>query len=276
MENLTPEELCVHQVCIWEKSSFRESLECMARNGVFKTAVWKPLLDETELKSAKQNLIDSGVKAISMCPLVLLDEDAYPDPNGRLSSHRHFLEIAAELGIESVVVITGGLPSGSRDLKGQRLRVQEELSLLIPLAKTVGVRLALEPLHPMVCGHRSVISTLSEANKILDSLDANETLGIAIDSYALWWDSSLEEQIERSGQRLFNFHVSDWLPETRDVRLDRGMPGEGIIDNRLIRSWMEKAGFQGSVEVEILSELYWWKQDPEVVLQSIVKSLPNL
>ena len=175
-----------------------------------------------------------------------------------------------------MVVITGGLPSGSRDLKGQRLRVQEELSLLIPLAKATGVRLALEPLHPMVCGHRSVISTLSEANEILDSLDANETLGIAVDSYALWWDSSLEEQIERSGQRLFNFHVSDWLPETRDVRLDRGMPGDGIIDNRLIRSWMEKAGFQGSVEVEILSEFNWWKQEPEVVLQSIVKSLPNL
>ena len=276
MENLTLEELCVHQVCVWEKSSFRESLECMERNGVFKTAVWKPLLDETELKSAKQNLIDSGVKAISMCPLVLLDEDAYPDPDGRLSSHRQFLEIAAELGVESVVVITGGLPSGSRDLKGQRLRVQEELSLLIPLAKAVGVRLALEPLHPMVCGHRSVISTLSEANEILDSLDANETLGIAVDSYALWWDSLLEEQIERSGQRLYNFHVSDWLPETRDVRLDRGMPGDGIIDNRLIRSWMEKAGFQGSVEVEILSEFNWWKQEPEVVLQSIVKSLPNL
>ena len=276
MENLTLEELCVHQVCIWGKSSFRESLECMARNGVFKTAVWKPLLDETELKSAKQNLIDSGVKAISMCPLVLLDQDDYPYPDGRLSSHRQFLEIAAELGVESVVVITGGLPSGSRDLKGQRLRVQEELSLLIPLAKAAGVRLALGPLHPMVCGHRSVISTLSEANEILDSLDANETLGIAVDSYALWWDSSLEEQIERSGQRLFNFHVSDWLPETRDVRLDRGMPGDGIIDNRLIRSWMEKAGFQGSVEVEILSEFNWWKQDPEVVLQSIVKSLPNL
>ena len=276
MENLTLEELGVHQVCIWKKSSFRESLECMARNGVFKTAVWKPLLDETELKSAKQNLIDSGVKAISMCPLVLLDEDAYPDPNGRLSAHQKFLEIAAELGVESVVVITGGLPSGSRDLKGQRLRVQEELSLLIPLAKAAGVRLALEPLHPMVCGHRSVISTLSEANEILDSLDANETLGIAVDSYALWWDSSLEEQIERSGKRLFNFHVSDWLPETRDVRLDRGMPGDGIIDNRMIRSWMEKAGFQGSVEVEILSEFNWWKQDPEVVLQSIVKSLPNL
>ena len=276
MENLTPGELCVHQVCIWKKSRFRESLEFMARNSIFKTAVWKPLLDQTELKSAKQNLIDSGVKAISMCPLVLMGEDAYPYPDGRLSSHRQFLEIAAELGVESVVVITGGLPSGSRELKGQRLRVQEELSLLITLAKASGVRLALEPLHPMVCGHRSVISTLSEANEILDSLDANETLGIAVDSYALWWDSSLEEQIERSGQRLFNFHVSDWMPETRDVRLDRGMPGDGIIDNRLIRSWMEKVGFQGSVEVEILSEFNWWKQDPEVVLQSIVKSLTNL
>ena len=60
------------------------------------------------------------------------------------------------------------------------------------------------------------------------------------------------------------------------MRLDRGMPGEGIIDNRLIRSWMEKAEFKGPVEVEILSEFNWWKQDPEVVLQSIAKSLTNL
>ena len=276
MKSLNLEDLCIHQVCIWKQSNFKESLECMARKGVFKTAIWKPLLDDTELKQAKQNLRDSGVQAISMCPLVLLDEEAYPNAGARHQSHQQFLEHAAELEVQSVVVITGGLPQGSRDLAGQRDRVLEELQRLAPLAETVGVRLALEPLHPMVCGYRSVISSLSEANDILDRLIRNDVFGIVVDTYSLWWDSNLQQQIECSGKRLFNFHVSDWLMETRDVRLDRGMPGDGIIDNRLIRSWMEESGYQGSVEVEILSAMNWWKQPSDTVIKAICQSLTNL
>ena len=276
MKSLYREDLCIHQVCIWKQSSFKESLECIARNRVFKTAIWKPLLNETELRYAKQNLRDSGVQAISICPLVLFDEESYPNAATRHQSHQKFLEQAAELEVQSVVVITGGIPRGSRDLAGQRARVLEELQRLTPLAEDTGVRIALEPLHPMVCGYRSVISSLSEANSILDQLNRDDVFGVAVDTYALWWDANLKKQIECSGKRLSNFHVSDWLMETRDVRLDRGMPGEGIIDNRLIRSWMEASGYHGSVEVEILSALNWWKQPSDTVIKAICQSLTNL
>ena len=130
-----------------------------------------------------------------MCPLVLLDEKANCNTSARYQSHQQFLEHAAELEVQSVVVITGGLPQGSRDLAGQRDRVLEELQILAPLAEADGVRLALEPLHPMVCGYRSVISSLAEANNILDQLDRNNVIGIAVDTYALRWDAHLEQDI---------------------------------------------------------------------------------
>ena len=171
--------------------------------------------------------------------------------------------------METVVVITGGLSPESRDLKSQRQMVLEELEQLIAIAENSGIKISLEPLHPMVCGLRSVFSSLSEANDILDILNRDDVIGIAVDTYALWWEAKLKDEIHRAGNRLLNFHVSDWLLETRDVRLDRGMPGDGQINNALIRSWMKEAGYNGPVEVEILSALDWWLKPTETVVRTI-------
>ena len=269
-------ELCIHQVCVWKQSSFVESLDCFARNGVTSTALWKPLVDDAGVKQAKKNLRDSGVSAISMCPLVLLEPENEHDSVLRAKQHLQFLEDAAELEVKSVIVITGGLSPESRDLNGQRQKVLEELELLIGQAEGTGLKLAIEPLHPMVCGTRSVISSLSEANDILDKLKRDDVMGIAVDTYALWWDARLKEEIQRAGSRLLNFHVSDWLHETRDVRLDRGMPGDGQIDNALIRSWMREAGYKGAVEVEILSALDWWRKPADTVVRKICERISFL
>jgi sugar phosphate isomerase/epimerase len=269
-------ELCIHQVCVWKQSSFAESLDCFARHGVTSTALWKPLVDDAGVKQAKKNLKDSGVSAISMCPLVLLEPQNEHDSVLRAKQHLQFLEEAAELEVESVIVITGGLSPESRDLNGQRQKVLEELELLIGQAEGTGLKLAIEPLHPMVCGMRSVISSLSEANDILDKLKRDDVMGIAVDTYALWWDARLKEEIQRAGSRLLNFHVSDWLYETRDIRLDRGMPGDGQIDNALIRSWMREAGYKGPVEVEILSALDWWKKPADTVVRKICERISFL
>ena len=109
----------------------------------------------------------------------------------------------------------------------------------------------------------------------LDRLDADDVFGLTVDSYALWWDPALEREITRAGARLASFHVSDWLPETRDVRLDRGMPGDGLIDNRKIRSWIESTGFYGMIEVEIFSKYDWWQRDPDEVVRTIKDRYPR-
>ena len=269
-------ELCIHQVCVCKNSNFAESIDCFARNGVTSTALWKPLVDEVGVKNARKFLKDSGVSAISMCPLVLLEPQNENDSFLRAKHHLQFLEEAAELEVNSVIVITGGLSPENRDLNGQRHKILEALEQLIGQAESTGLKLSLEPLHPMVCGSRSVISSLSEANDILDKLKRDDIVGIAVDTYSLWWDAKLKEEIQRAGSRLLNFHVSDWLHETRDIRLDRGMPGDGKIDNALIRSWMREAGYKGAVEVEILSELNWWQKPADTVVRKICERISFL
>jgi len=274
--SLSREELCIHQVCLWKQSTFGESLDCLARYGVFQTALWKPLVEDCGWKKAAKALEDSGVTAIAFCPLVVYDPEIASSLAVQTEANQRLLERIAELGVDSVVVITGGLSSDSTDLSGQRAVVTEELAKLVPTARSLGIKLALEPLHPMVCGTRTVLSSLREANAMLDALEAEGVLGVAVDSYALWWDAGLQEQIEQSKGRIRHLHVSDWLPNTRDVRHDRGMPGDGLIDNARIRSWVEAAGYEGSVEVEIFSAYDWWLKPAEVVVQTICGRLQHL
>lgn len=266
---LDPERLCIHQVTLSGRCDFGQSVDCLARNGVFKTAIWREMLDAAGLKAAKRALADSGVQAPVFCSagfLTSADPEAFA---GVLDDNRRWFDQAAELGASTIVTLTGGLDPASPDLDAARKRALDGLARLVPDARAAGVRLALEPLHPMVCGLRSVLSTLGDANDWLDQLDAGNALGLTVDSYALWWDPALEREISRAGDRIASFHVSDWLRETRDVRLDRGMPGDGLIDNRTIRRWIERTGFSGLIEVEIFSARDWWRRAPDEVVMTI-------
>ncbi|MGI9420791.1 MAG: sugar phosphate isomerase/epimerase family protein [Geminicoccaceae bacterium] len=271
MNTPDPSRLCIHQVTLLEQCDFGEVLDCLARNGVTKTAIWRQKLDTFGLKAAKRALADSGVEAPVFCSAGFLTA-ADPEASAKaVEDNRRWFEQAAELGATTIVTLTGGLDPTAPDIDAARKRALDGLEKLLPAARSAGVRLALEPLHPMVCGLRSVLSTLGDANDWLDQLDADDVLGLTIDSYALWWDPNLEREIERAGERIASFHVSDWLPETRDVRLDRGMPGDGLIDNRKIRSWIERTGFDGLIEVEIFSAPDWWRRDPDEVVRTIVE-----
>jgi sugar phosphate isomerase/epimerase len=249
---------------------FRASIECLARHGVTKTAVWRDKLDEIGIAEAVMILNDNNVDVVSLCAGGLLTSLDPGQWQQALENNRRWIEQAAAIGATSMVTITGGLAEEDRDLHSARDRALEGLARLLPEARAASVKIALEPLHPMVCGVRSVISTLGEANAMLDDLDADDVMGLAVDTYALWWDGDLENQIDHAGSRIINFHVSDWLRETRDIRLDRGMPGDGLIDNRRIRERLENLGFDGPVEVEIFSEQDWWKRDSDEVVQTIL------
>jgi sugar phosphate isomerase/epimerase len=143
------------------------------------------------------------------------------------------------------------------------------LATLVPDTRAAGGRLALEPLHHMICATRSVISTIKLANDWCDALGAEDVVGIAVDTYAVWWDPELEAGIARAGKRICAFHISDWLPDTQDLRLDRGMMGDGVIDIPAIRRMVEAAGYTGQREVEIFSARNWWKRDPDEVVRVV-------
>ena len=269
---VTADRYCVHQVTLLEQCDFRSSVECFARHNIRQTALWRDKVEQAGVREARRILTDLGIKPVALCAALLLADDSAADT---LPENRRLLEDAKSLGAESLIVITGGLPDGSRDLAAARSRATDRLGELALHAREHGINLALEPLHPMVCGFRSVISTLREANDMLDQLDMDEVLGLTVDSYALWWQADLEQQIRRSGKRIRHFHVSDWLPDTCDVRLDRGMPGDGLIDNRRIRGWLENSGFAGPVEVEIFSARNWWKRPADEVVRTIIDRFPG-
>ncbi len=262
--------LCVHQVTLMEQCDFRRSVECLARNGVTKTAVWRDKLESVGVTAAASILRESGVEAVALCPGGLL---THRDPaafHTALGDNRRWLDQAAAIGAGSLITVTGGLGEDETDLRFARDRALEGLAMLVSDARAAGIRLALEPLHPMVCGYRSVISTMREANAWLDQLNADDVMGIALDTYAVWWEPGLQQEIARAGNRIIAFHVSDWLADTSDVRLDRGMPGDGLIDLLLIRRWAEAAGYRGPIEVEIFSQRNWWTRDADIVVQTIL------
>jgi sugar phosphate isomerase/epimerase len=163
-------------------------------------------------------------------------------------------------------LVVGGLPAGSKDLIAARDRINEGIAAILPDARKAGVPLAIEPLHPMQAAERACINTLEQALDICDAL--GDGLGVAVDVYHVWWDPKLESQIRRAGRRVLAYHICDWLVPTRDLLNDRGMMGDGVIDLPLIRSWVEAAGYSGFQEVEIFSELDWWKRDPDEVLDT--------
>jgi sugar phosphate isomerase/epimerase len=154
---------------------------------------------------------------------------------------------------------------GSKDLSLSREKIKEGLAAILPEARKAGVPLAIEPLHPMQAAERACINTLEQALDLCDFF--KDGIGVAVDVYHVWWDPKLQQQIARAGKkRLLAYHICDWLVPTRDLLNDRGMMGDGVIDLPLIRSWVESGGYAGFQEVEIFSELDWWKRDPDEVL----------
>jgi len=157
----------------------------------------------------------------------------------------------------------------SKDIAGAREMVRDGLGELLEYARSAGMPLAIEPLHPMYAADRACVNTMAQANDLCDELapSGKDGLGLAVDIYHVWWDPRLQAEIERAGarDRLYAYHICDWLVPTRDLLNDRGMMGEGVVDLPLIRSWMEAAGYRGMHEVEIFSDA-WWKRDGDEVL----------
>ena len=262
--------LSINQMTTWKQWSFALSVEGYARHGVRGISVWREKLMEFGITNGARLLDDVGMQVSGYCVGGLLTPPADEDFRARLDDNRRMIDEAAEINARCVVLISGGLPEGSTDIAAARARAKDGLAALIPYARSAGITLGLEPLHPMLCGLRSVMTTLAMGNDWLEEFDAGDTLGLVVDVYHVWWEPRLAEEIARAKGKICAFHVCDWLRDTRDVRLDRGMMGDGIIDIPAIRRMVEWTGYTGHCEVEIFSERDWWQRDPDEVV-SIVK-----
>jgi sugar phosphate isomerase/epimerase len=257
--------LSLNTATVREKWSLREMIEGCARHHIRGISPWRDKLAELGAKQAAKMIRDNGLTVTGLCRGGMFPAAERKGRQAALDDNRRAIDDAAILEARCLVLVVGGLPAGSKDLAGAREMVRDGIGQVLDHARSVGVPLAIEPLHPMYAADRACVNTMAHANDLCDEL--GEGLGIAVDVYHVWWDPHLEREIERAGdRRLLAFHVCDWLVPTRDLLTDRGMMGDGVIDIPLIRSWVERAGYRGFHEVEIFSAQNWWRRDPDEVL----------
>jgi sugar phosphate isomerase/epimerase len=252
--------LSLNTATIRKQWTLAQAIEGCARHGIRGISPWRDQVAQMGLSQARKSIREKNLTVTGLCRGGFFTAKDWRDDN------RRAIEEARELGAQCLVLVVGGLLPGSKDLGRARQLIQEGIATILPEAKKAGVPLAIEPLHPMQTAERACINTLEQALDICDAL--GDGIGVAVDVYHVWWDPKLQDQIARAGKRILAHHICDWRVPTRDLLNDRGMMGDGVIDLPLIRSWVESAGYAGFQEVEIFSELDWWKRDPDEVLST--------
>ena len=256
-------EMSLNTVTVKEKWGLAEAIEGCARHGILGISPWRDVLGAMGVEKAARQMRDAGLTVTGLCRGGMFPASDQAGRDAAIEDNRRAIAEAHAIGAKCLVVLGGGLPPGSKDLAGARTMLHDGLAAILPDARAAGVTIALEPLHPMTCADRSVLSTLGQALDLCDAF--GDGMGIALDVYHVWWDPELAVLIQRAGPRIAAFHVCDWKVPTTDTVFDRGIPGEGCIDIPAIRRMVEAQGYDSFAEVEILSK-HWWQQDPERVL----------
>jgi len=264
-----PALLSLNTATVREKWNLRQMIEGCARRGIRGISPWRDKLAELGAKEASKLIRANGLTVTGLCRGGMFPAADRQARKAAIEDNLRAIEDAATLEARCLVLVVGGMPPGSKDLAGARAQVRDGIGTVLDHARSCGVPLAIEPLHPMYAADRACVNTMAQANDLCDELvgKSGTGLGIALDLYHVWWDPQLKAEIERAGdKRLLAFHICDWLVPTTDLLLDRGMMGDGVIDIPLIRSWVEAAGYRGFHEVEIFSASNWWRRDPDEVL----------
>jgi sugar phosphate isomerase/epimerase len=224
--------------------SLPEAVERCAAAGIRTVAPWRHRVAETGLAESAHVLSEAGLAASSLC------RGGFFTAPGAYDDNRRAVEEAAALGAPVLVLVCG--PPNDRDLHAARAAIAEGIERLLPFAADHGVRLGIEPLHPMLVGERSAIVTLGEALALARSF-ASPHIGVVVDAYHVFWDPRLAAELAGARGQIAGYHVSDWLVPTTDLLAGRGLMGDGMIDLPLVRGLVEAAGYDGPIEVEVIN-----------------------
>jgi sugar phosphate isomerase/epimerase len=253
-----PSQLAINQITNDPVETI-ELVNLYSRLDVPSIAPWRSKFEEHGVspQSFRRLVEELGISVNGVCFCGSYGSRGKEGRQAQIDDNKRTIDFAAEIGAPSVTTLAGGLLAGSKDLDYSRKFNMSALAEVLEYAKQVGVVLGLEPLHPMYTPDWSVVTGIRDANDWCDQL--GEGIGIIVDVYHTWWDHELESEIQRAGRenRIVAAHVSDWLVPTKDLLLDRGLMGDGVIDIPKIRQWLESAGYAGRYEVEIFSTDLW-------------------
>jgi len=253
--------LCIHTMTT-KPWSLAEAIEGYTRAGIPAITVWRQHLEPQGVEESAKTLRDSCLKVVSLCRGGFFPARTEAERQEAIDDNRRAIDEAAAIGAPLVVLVCGAAPG--MPLDEARRQIQDGIAAAAPHARAVGVKLSIEPLHPMYADSRSAVNSLEQANDMVEALGM-ETVGVTVDVYHLWWDPHLEGEIRRADKKVLSFHVSDWRTPTRDLLNDRALPGDGCINIPQIRAWVESTGFTGYHEVEVFSDEHWAGDQTEFV-----------
>ena len=233
--------------------------------GLGAIGIWREQLAEVGLGEARRLVAESGLRVSSLCRGGFFTAGEFAEAQAADVRNREAIEEAAALNAATLVLVAGGLPSGDRDLEAARDRAALAIERLVPYAHEHGVNLGIEPMNPIYAADRGVISTLAQALDIAERFDAVD-VGVVVDTFHLWWEPGVSEQLQRAGERIVSYQICDWItPLPADTLLARGMMGDGHIDFTAFTRSVAAAGYRGDVEVEIFNADLWAAPPAEVV-----------
>ncbi|MFF0094405.1 sugar phosphate isomerase/epimerase family protein [Streptomyces canus] len=250
--------------------SLPELVDACGQSGIGNVGLWREPVQSYGVEETAKLVRDAGLTVTTLCRggfFTAIDPD---ERAAALDDNRRAVDEAATLGTDTLVLVSGGLPAGSKDLHGARERIADALSVLGPYAEEHGVKLAIEPLHPMYASDRCVVSTLTQALDLAERFPAQQ-VGVTVDTYHIWWDDNAPAQIARAGAggRIHTFQLADWTtPLPEGVLNGRGQIGDGAIDMREWQRYVEAAGYTGAIEVELFNDTLWARDGREVLAET--------
>ncbi|MFG2346222.1 sugar phosphate isomerase/epimerase family protein [Streptomyces phaeochromogenes] len=253
--------------------SMPELVDTCLELGVPGVGLWRAPVETYGLEETAKLVRDAGLAVTTLCRGGFFTAIDPAERAEALADNRRAIDEAATLGTDTLVLVSGGLPAGSKDLHGARERIADALGELGPYAAASGVRLAIEPLHPMYASDRCVVSTLTQALDLAERFPADQ-VGVAVDTYHIWWDDQAPAQIARAGagDRIHTFQLADWTtPLPEGVLNGRGQIGDGAIDMREWKAYVEAAGYTGPIEVELFNDGLWARDGREVLAETAAR-----
>jgi sugar phosphate isomerase/epimerase len=259
-------KLCVHTITT-KPLPLETAIDAYRQIGINGITVWRQALEGRDPARTGHRIREAGLEIVSLCRGGFFPGPDQAARQAAIDDNLRAIDEAAELGAPLIVLVCGAVPG--QPLVDSRQQIGDGIAAVLPHAAACGVKLGIEPLHPMYADSRSAINTMQQANDMCADLDS-PYVGVVVDVYHLWWDPALETELQRCGQagRIFAFHVCDWKTPTIDMLNDRGLMGEGCIPLAQVRSWVEAAGFDGFNEVEIFSD-HHWARDQQTFLTEI-------
>lgn len=242
----------------------RQAIDGCIRHEIPWIALWRDKIEGISLEETTRLLRSSGLKVSSLCRGGFFPAATPDERQAAIEDNKRAVDEAVAVDTDVLVMVNGGM-AGNR-IQEAREMVRDGIESILPYAEEHGVRLGIEPLHPAFTADRAVTSSLEEANDLAEHF-SSPWIGVVIDIYHVWWDSHVHREIRRAKPYTLGFHVNDWLVPNSNVLVGRGMMGDGVVDNRELREWVDAEGYAGPIEVEIFNEDIWSRDGDDVLIE---------